>query len=136
MHAARKARLARLGAGRDTAATEEVCERGRLRFYAVACRLVREAMLRAGVDPACAPALREREAEVAGFVDTPELQAADEAFRAAEQRQMPPAGEDPRERLIAKLDGIGQHYAETGTLPDFQWAPFTTLLGWATPPEP
>jgi hypothetical protein len=75
---------------------------------------------------------------VAGFVDTPELQRADAAARAAEAAARPrhPEGQDPRERLIAQLDGVGRHYAETGRLPDFRNASLMGLLGWATPPEP
>ena len=34
------------------------------------------------------------------------------------------------------LFGASQYYAEAGTLPNFNFASFMELLGWATPPEP
>jgi hypothetical protein len=137
MRSNHEARLDRLCAGLDAAERRAASRRSLLRFEAGACRLIREAMQRVGVDPACAAALRETEARVAGFVDTPELQRADAAARAAKAATRPryPEGQDPRERLIAQLDGIGRHYLETGT-PDFRNASLMGLLGWATPPEP
>ena len=139
MRAGRKARLARLCETLDEtesqAESEEAAERSLLRFYAAACRRVREAMLRAGIDPACAKALRLAEERVAAFVDSAELQRADAEFRAGEERETAEA-DDMRRRLNAKLDGIGRHYAETGSLPDFEKESLMTLLGWATPPQP
>jgi hypothetical protein len=138
MRASHKIRLDRLCASLDDVEEEAVDRRSMLRFETVGCRLIRDAMLRAGVDPACAAALGEAEARVAGFVDRPELQRADADARAAETATRPPCpeGQDPRERLIAHLDDIGRHYLGTGTLPDFRHASFLTLLGWASPPLP
>jgi len=65
-------------------------------------------------------------------LSTSELQRADAAVRAEAERASTPyaKGEDLRQRLNARLDCIGWHYAETGTLPDFRTAsPMTLLVG-------
>ncbi|HEX3535471.1 MAG TPA: hypothetical protein VHU15_01770, partial [Stellaceae bacterium] len=85
-------------------------------------------MLDAGVDPASSPTLCEHEAALADFVDTPELQRADAAFRAARDQREDAQGDDVREKLMAKLDLIGRHFAD-GSLPDFAHEPFMVLLG-------
>ena len=138
MGACRKRRLDRLCAGVADAEDEAVDRRSMLRFETVGCRLIRDAMWRAGVDPSSSPALREVEERVAGFADKPELQAADEAFRDAQRRRNAPDPEDEAatDALVFQLDRVGRRYAESGTLPNFREASFLTLLGWATPPEP
>ena len=130
-------RLDRLWAAYEATESEAVDERSMLRFYAATYPLVLDAMARAGVDPASSPAMREVEAKLAGFVDTPELQRADEEFEAAETEEGELIdGMDPREWLIAEMDERGRLYAETGTTPNFRLMPFIELLAWATPPEP
>jgi hypothetical protein len=94
-------------------------------------------MLRAGLDPASARALREVEGKLANFVDTPELRRADAEARAAEEQGKKPVlidGANPRERLIALMDERGRLYAESGTHPNWWFASFIELLAWARPP--
>lgn len=135
MRSGHRARLARLSAGLDEIEEEVVGQRYWLRFEAMACEAVREAMQRAGVDPSCATALQEAEARVAAFIDTPELQAADAAFRAAEKAASGPDPDDPSEELIAELGRFQRRFAETGKLPDFRSASLMVLLAWASPPD-
>src|SRR5437870_2974210 len=78
------------------------------RLDALLCAYIRDAIVRAGIDPACAWGLREIEARLAEFVDTPELQAADAAFKAADEEPFCWAG--PRDQLQTKLDRIGQYF--------------------------
>jgi hypothetical protein len=134
----RKARLARLSAAYNEVESEAAGERSMLRFYAATYPLVREAMLRAGIDPAQARALREVEAKLAGFVDTPALQRADAELAAAEKSGKEPVlidDMDPHDWLEAHLDAVGRRYKESGTLPNLWFASFMELLGWATPPD-
>jgi hypothetical protein len=135
LRASHRVRLDRLCAALDESEDEPVRHRSMLRFAAMACRMIREAMVRAGIDPSRAKALRCAEERVAGLVDTPEYRRADAEFRAREKKEIAETG-GVGERLNARLDGIGRHYAETGSLPDFEQASLMTLLGWATPPEP
>jgi len=133
-----EARLGRLWAAYDAAEAEAAGARRMLRFYADTYPLVREAMLRAGIDPASARAVREVAEKLAGFVDTPELQRADAEARAAREAGKEPVlidGEDPRDRLNAWMDERGRLYAESGTHPNLWFASFLELLAWATPPD-
>jgi hypothetical protein len=129
------ARLDRLWAAYEATESEAVDERSMLRFYAATYPLVLDAMARAGVDPASSPAMREVEAKLAGFVDTPELPRAEYEAAETEEGELID-GMDPREWLIAEMDERGRLYAESGTTPNFQLMPFIELLAWATPPEP
>jgi hypothetical protein len=90
MRASRKARLARLIATLDEAERHEVDQRCTLRFEAGMCADIRAAMERRGIDPACSRVLLNAEARVAKFADSPELQAADEAFLAAHRGSRTP----------------------------------------------
>jgi hypothetical protein len=135
LRAGHKTRLARLSVPIDDTEAREAQHRNMLRFYAVLCGIVRDAMLRAGVDPASARALCEHEARLAGFVDTPELQRADAELRAAQDRWKDGQGEAVREMLLARLDNIGRHFAN-GSLPDFARDPFMVLFAWATERKP
>ena len=106
MRASHKKRLARLLAtmpSPDSAEKREVKRRFMLRWDTKLCAVIRAAMERRGIDPGCATGLREyEETEVGGFVDTPELLAADEAFRAAhpEDEEESTAEQDPRAALF------------------------------------
>ena len=138
MPAGRRTRLAELSAVHDEEESGAAAERRMLRFYAGAYPLVRDAMLRAGLDPASARAMRDIERKLAGFVDTPELRRADAQLATAEAAEREPAligGEDPHQWLISRLDDIGRRYAASGTHPNLHFASFWELLGWATPPD-
>ena len=119
MRASRKARLDRLMAVHE----EAFCKRALLRLYAETCPVIREAMLRAGVDPASCWAMRETEEELAAFVDTPELQRADFEFQARQKEEEAAEeadlidGIDWREWLIARLEEIGRGYGVTARCP-------------------
>ena len=132
MSATRRARLAALSLPLDSAARDAAEERELLRFHADACRLVRDAMLRAGADPGIAWALREFEAKVAGFADSPELQRADTALLAEEDEAEANLGaeEDPCEALVADLDRVAAGFAD-GSMPDFAQSSMAVLLAWA-----
>jgi hypothetical protein len=133
VRAARKARLARLSVPLDDAEAAEVGRRNMLRLDAKLCAFIRKAMLRAGIDPACSRALRDIEERLVEFVDTPELQRADAAFKTAREREEDEDkvyDDDPREELIAELNRIGRHYQDE-SLPDFARASFMTVLAWA-----
>jgi len=86
-------------------------------------------MERRGIDPAYSRVLLKAEARVAGFVDSPELQAADQAFRAA-HREEPQDGSDPSQALEAGLERVGGHYLD-GSLPIFLFAPLIELWAWS-----
>ena len=134
MHRGRDARLKRLRLQRDDTEWEAVCRRDLLRFDAKVCALIRAAMLRAGIDPACASALRAIEAPLADFADTPELRRADAEFAASREAEEDPeeavdAG-SAREWLIAELDRASRPYLD-GSLPDFGRVSFMCLWGWA-----
>jgi hypothetical protein len=135
MRASHKTRLARLLATMpppDEAERREVDCRSMLRFDAVLCAVIRRAMERRGIDPARAAALREYEANVADFVDTPELQAADAAFCAAhrDDEDEEIGEEDPRAELMAMLNRIARRFMD-GSSPDFARCSFSELLAWA-----
>src|SRR5437588_3992434 len=118
MRASHKKRIARLMASLpspDEAERREVEGRVSLRFDAKLCAVIRAAMLRRGIDPAGATALREWEARVAGFLDSPELQAADEAFRGAhpeDEAEEETGREDRREELTGGLTRIAQPFRD------------------------
>ena len=128
MRPGHKTRLNKLSRPLADTERQKVVHRNMLRLDALLCAYIRDAIVRAGIDPACAWGLRQIEARVAEFVDTLELQAADAAFKAAEEK--PFRSEGPRDQLQAKLDLIGQHFAD-GSLPDFAHASFMELWAWA-----
>lgn len=134
MSASHKRRLARLLASMprpDEAERREVDRRCMLRFDATLCAVMRRAMERSGIDPACATALRELEARLAGFIDTPKLQAADKAFRATHPKDEEEGiDDDPRAELMAKLNRIAQHFMD-GSSPDFARCSMSELWAWA-----
>ena len=135
MRASHKKRLARLLAtlpSPDDAERREVERRFDLRFDAMLCAVIRAAMERQGLDPGQAPALREVEASVEGFADTPELRAADEAFRAAhpdDDDDEENEGGDPREELIAELYRLARRFID-GSSPDFARCSLSELWAW------
>ena len=98
-------------------------------------------MVRRGIDPEAAPALlkyeaeAKREAELVGFVDTPELRAADTAFRAAhpEEDDLDHEG-DPREWVRAELNRIAARFRD-GSSPDFAHCSMSQLWAWALAQE-
>jgi hypothetical protein len=134
MRASHKKRITRLMASLpspDEAERREVEGRVSLRFDAKLCAVIRAAMQSRGIDPAGATALREWEVRVAGFLDSPELQAADEAFRGAHpEDEDETEGEDPREELLAELNRIAQRFMDRSS-PDFADCSFSELLAWA-----
>jgi len=129
MRASHKKRIGRLIAALDTADSHQVDRRCTLRFEAMLCADIRAAMEWRGIDPAASRVLRNAEARVAGFVDSPELQAADQAFRAA-HREQPQDGRDPWQRVEDGLERAGRHYLD-GSLPAFLVASLTELWAWA-----
>jgi hypothetical protein len=131
MRASYKKCLARLVAPLDDAEEAAVDRRSTLRLYAKLAAYVRAAMMRAGIDPGSAAALRDIEAECANFVDTPELQTADAAFEMAHPDPDEWGEDDPREALQADLDRIIEREFADGSLPDFARASFSELWAWA-----
>jgi hypothetical protein len=137
MSASHKRRLARLLAAMpppDDAERRAVERREELRWDAKLCAFIRAAMERRGIDPASATALRAyEEKEVAGFIDTPELKAADEAFRTAHPEdadgEQGPEG-DPREWVRTELKRIASRFTD-GSSPDFACCSMSQLWGWA-----
>lgn len=91
-------------------------------------------MERRGIDPEGAPALRAyEEKEVAGFIDTPELKAADEAFRAAHPEDADGERDsegDPREWVRTELERIAARFTD-GSSPDFARRSMSQLWAWA-----
>lgn len=135
MRSSRKARLDKLWAVHQEAEAEARAERAMLRFYAETYPLVRDAMLRAGIDPASARAMREIEEKLVEFVDTPELQRADAEVAEEEEEGGGPLvidGIDPHEALISRLEETGRRYKESGILPNLWFSSFMELLGWST----
>jgi hypothetical protein len=134
MSASHKRRLARLWASMPPPAQAEgraVERREELRWQAMLCAFIRRAMERRGIDPAEAAMLCAYEASFAGFIDTPELQAADAAFRAAHpDDDGETEKEDPREWLLAELDRIAERFID-GSSPDFAICSMSQLWAWA-----
>jgi hypothetical protein len=130
MRASYKKRLARLVAPLDFAEHEAVDRRSTQRVFAKLTAYVRAAMLRAGIAPRSAASLCRLEAECGGFVDTPELQAADAAFEAAHPDPCQDE-EDPHEWLQAKVNRIIERQFADGSLPDLARASFSELWAWA-----
>ena len=138
MRASHKKRLARLLATLPSLGDAErraVERREELRWDAKLCALIRAAMERRGVDPNSAPALlkydAKHQAEVVAFVDTPELRAADAAFRAGHPEEREPDEEgDPREWLLSELNRIAQRFLD-GSLPDVTRCSMSELWAWA-----
>ena len=130
MRASHKKLLARLITVLDAAEDEAVDRRCDLRLEECMCKDIRAAMERRGIDPASAWALRNAEANVAAFRDSPELQAADEAYLAAHREEEPPEEQDPFESLADELYQIGERYLD-GSQPDFRFGELMDLWAWA-----
>ncbi len=130
MRASHKKRVGRLIAALDEAERRAFDERCELTLEAVMCGDVRTAMERRGIDPGSARALRQAEARVAKFVDSPELEAADAAWLAAHQEDQPPDEEDPFDWLADELWRIGERYLD-GSQPDFRYAELMDLWAWS-----
>ena len=129
MRASHKKRIARLITALDEADEDAVDRRFKLRFEAGVCTDIRAAMEWRGIDPAASRVLLNAEARVAGFVDSPELQAADYAFRAV-HREEADDGSDPWQELEEDLERVGRHYLD-GSLPIFLVAPLIELWAWS-----
>lgn len=121
----------------EDAERRQVEHREELRWDAMLCAFIRRVMQRRGIDPDSAPALCEYEAEAkhkaerVGFVDTPELQAGDAAFRASHPEEDGPDEEgDPREWLMAELNRIAERFKD-GSSPDFARCSMSQLWAWA-----
>ena len=139
MRASHKKRIARLLASTPTqgeAERQEVERRERIRWRAMLCAFIRDAMERRGIDRDGAPALCAYEAETrhkaerVAFVDTPEFQIADVAFRAAHPRTDYPDAEGPRKWALAKLDRLTEAFLD-GSSPDFARCSIPELWAWA-----
>ena len=130
MRAGHKKRLARVITVLDAAEDEAVSRRCGLRFEACVCKDIRAAMEWRGIDPASAWRLRNVEAKVAAFRDSPELQAADGAYLAAHDEEESPEAQDPLEWLADELYQIGERYLD-GSRPDFRFAEMLDLWAWA-----
>jgi hypothetical protein len=136
MRASHKRRIARLVAALDAAEAAARDRRWELRVLACICKDIRAAMEWRGIDPASSLALLDEEAELAGFVDTPELQAADIDFEEDADEEDPPDnkgrldGEDPLEWLGEEADRLGKPFLD-GSRPDFKRGSLDELWGWA-----
>src|SRR5205814_8959764 len=121
-----KKRLARLTAAFDATEEEAVSRRTELRFNAVLCEIIRGAMERRGIDPASSRVLRDAEAEIAAFVDSPELEAADDAFMDAHPKKWDEE-EEPLDWFCEQLDPVALGYLD-GSLPDFRFDSLIRIL--------
>jgi len=130
MRASHKKRIARLVAVLDETEEEAFDKRCTRRFEAFVCEDIRMAMEWRGIDPASSRVLRETEARVARFVDTPEQRAADWAVLEAKRERSLAAGDDPWSDLGEELDGQGQRYLD-GSRPNFAFAALMELWAWA-----
>jgi hypothetical protein len=130
MRASHKERLARLVAALDETEDEAFDERCERRFEAVVCAHIRAVMQWRGIDPASSRALRAAEARVAAFVDSPELDAADEAVLAVEREAARAKGEDPWAELSDAVDRLGRHYLD-GSRPNFDFFSLIDVWAWA-----
>jgi len=130
MRASHKKRLARLVAALDEAEEEMVGRRTVLRFKDSVCEIIRDAMERRGIDPASSRVLLDLETEVASFIDTPDLEAADNAWLDAHPHREWLDGEDPWDSLAEQIDPIALRYLD-GSLPDFRFASWWRLWAWA-----
>jgi hypothetical protein len=95
MSASRKKRIARLIAVLDAAEQTARDRRWKLRLLNCICKDIRAAMEWRGIDPTSALVLLNAEAELAGFVDTPELLSADMDFEDDGDEEDSPDDEDP-----------------------------------------
>jgi hypothetical protein len=134
MRASHKKRLARLVAPLDFDERVAVHHRDALRTDAPEVCYVRAAMERQGFDPTAWPMFRDVEEAVANFVDTPELQAADEAFNAKYEREEDRLyWEDQARKHHAWVARVAGHYMD-GHLPPTGCS-FTELVAWAVAQE-
>jgi hypothetical protein len=134
MRASHKKRLARLVAPLDYGEQVAVDDRDVLRTDAAHLPYVRAAMEGRGLDPAAWPMFRDVEEAVANFVDTPELQAADEAFNAKYQKEEDRLyWEDQARKTHAWLARVAEKYMD-GHLPSTGCS-FLELLAWAIAQE-
>jgi hypothetical protein len=130
MRASYKKRIARLIETleeSERAVFEERCMR---RFEAFVCEHIRMAMEWRGIDPASSRVLRETEARVARFVDTPEQRAADRAVLEAEREHSVAAGDDPWSELSDAVHRLERHYLD-GSRPNFAFASLMEVWAWA-----
>lgn len=129
MGASRKKRLARLAAAFDATEEEAVARRTELRFNAVLCEIIRDAMTQRGIDPASSRVLLDAEAQLAEFRDSPELEAADDAFMDAHPKEWDEEKE-PLDWLGELLDSVAVDYLD-GSRPDFRFDPLIRVFAWA-----
>jgi hypothetical protein len=113
--------LGRLATSAALADSAEDLDRCALKARAAVCALVGEALAEAGIDPACAPALR--------LAPHPDLLP---AIGAKEQIEELAASEDDglAGKFAAKIGDIARRY-EDGCKPDFGIASLAELFAWS-----
>ena len=136
MRASHKKRIARLVAALDAAEEAARDRRWELRVLGGICKDIRAAMEWRGIDPGSSRVLLDAEAKVAGFVDTPELLAADldveddaDADDVDEEEQ-PGDDEDLWQWFDQEADRLGKPFLD-GSRPDFNRGSLDDLWGWA-----
>ena len=136
MSASHKRRLARLIAVLDAAEQTARDRRWKLRLLGCICKDIRAAMKWRGIEPASALVLLNAEAELAGFVDTPELLSADMDFEddvdeeGSPDDEDPADDEDPLQWFHQEADRLGKPFLD-GSRPDFKHGSLGDLWGWA-----
>src|SRR5947199_5477769 len=136
MRASHKKRIARLVAALDAAEAAARDRRWELRVLDCICKDIRAAMEWRGIDPASSRVLLDEEAKLVGFVDTPELLAADLDFEDDADEEDPAGGEDSpgdddaRPLLDREADRLGKPFLD-GARPDFKRGSLDQLWGWA-----
>ena len=130
MFASHKRRLARLISVLDAAEQTARDRRWELRLLDCICKDIRAAMKWRGVDPASALVLLNAEAELAGFVDTPELLSADMDFEDDADEEDRAHDKDPLQWFRQEADRLGKPFLD-GSRPDFKHGSLGDLWGWA-----
>jgi hypothetical protein len=136
MSASRKKRIARLIAVLDAAEQTARDRRWKLRVLNCICKDIRAAMEWRGIDAASALVLLNAEAELAGFVDTPESFSADmDSEDDADEEgspddEDPPDDADPWQWFHQEADRLGKPFLD-GSRPDFKRGSLGDLWGWA-----
>jgi hypothetical protein len=119
---ARDSRVARLEEAAANDAAVKGLDRCTPRAWRTVCAIVREELMRSGIDPARATALRLGEAR-----DTPELGRADEEFEI-------PCGDSLAAKFATKIADNARRY-EDGHEPDFGNASLAELFAWSLAPR-
>lgn len=100
--------------------------------WATVCAVVRDTLLRSGIDPACARALSQAGGSLAGLGDTPEFPRAG-ADRQSSRSPGEPADPDPDGAaglFAVRIGDTARQFQTGGGAPDFANASLAELFAW------